>query len=242
MASGLAEMGEWSWWAEGGRAGVGTVVVFVLAFVALMIPVGRRAHRVVHPVDVLVHESGHALAAAVLGGRVHGIRVNASGGGSADVAVPDSVRLWLVALAGYPAGACAGSALLAVAAAADYPRLAVGVMLLVSVVLLALSRSVFTVVVWVVVVASSLVMLAWVPPVGVQYVLAAVGGVLAGESAAHVGALWRQYRPCRGVCDGTQDWEVLPGPPMLWLSLFAAVTRVVPVASVAALVARVVGL
>lgn len=206
-------------------------LVIALAF-------NRRALvRLLTPVETLVHESAHALAAMAVGFKVTGIKVHADGSGLTSMYVSPGVRSWLVTFVGYPGGAIVGSAMAIVGAGFDFPRLVVVGAIPVALLLFIKSRSVFSLVAWGQVVVVGVPLMVWGSPTAVGTALVVAGGVLCAMSLEKAVSVAFRYIPRRGVADGSQDWEVLPGPGVVWLVVFVAVCTVLPLLAVGSIIA-----
>lgn len=207
-------------------------LVFAISFIICVVLMHYSPHvrAVMHPFDTLVHESAHALVAAMLGAKVSGIKIYFRGGGATYWRYSGNpVIRWLVASVGYPAGAVAGSLLAIVPNYFHAPRLILCVMAPITLILALLSRTVFALVTWIVVLTFGAVGVLWCEPTVLQIVLTCVGALMASASCHHIFSLATQYTPQRGRDDGTQDWELLPLPPVVGLWGFVVVTLGAPV-------------
>lgn len=122
-----------------------TVAALLIALVATQ---NRRMWRVVRHAVTLVHEMGHAIVGLITGGHVSGIilRKDSSGVTTTAHAVSGSgIQRLFTTLAGYPAPTFFGTAAIA-AAASGYGRSGWWGLLLMGVLCLAFSRSIFTVI------------------------------------------------------------------------------------------------
>lgn len=191
--------------------------------------------RLLTPVETLVHESAHALVAFAVGFKVTGIEVRADGSGLTSMYVKPGVRSWLVTMSGYPGGAVVGSIMATVGAGVDSPRLAVAGAIPVALLLFIKSRSLFSLIAWGQVLAVAVPLMVWGSPALVGTALVVVGGVLCALSLEKAVDIAFRFIPRRGVADGSQDWEVLPGPGVLWLMFFVGVCVALPLFTFATL-------
>lgn len=206
-------------------------LVFAVSFILCVVLMHYSPHvrAVMHPFDTLVHESAHALMAAMLGAKVSGIKIYFRGGGATYWRYSGNpVVRWLVASVGYPAGAIAGSLLAIVPNYFHTPKLILCVMAPIALILALLSRTVFALATWIVVFSLGAVGVLWCEPTVLQIVLTCVGALMASASCHHIFSLATQYTPQRGRDDGTQDWELLPLPPVVGLWGFVVVTLGAP--------------
>jgi hypothetical protein len=165
-----------------------------------MVAVGRSRVAATH-VSTVAHEFGHALVAALFGGRVTGIRMRLDGSGTAHYTMAGSRPLLrgMVSLAGYLAPGVLAVAC-ARAAAAGAGAVWLGFLCGVVAVMLPLAiRSWWGAVLAVGLVATGAAVLTWAPPAAATVLVAGLAGLLAGGGVLDARTQWRARRDPAGT-------------------------------------------
>ena len=201
-----------------------TTVVLVVALAALLTTWSPVGYRVVRHLVTLLHEAGHAAAGALVGRRVHGIRLHADTSGlTLSRGRPRGPGMVLMLLAGYPAPALVGLAG-AVLLSQGYAAGLLWALVLLCAVVLLLVRNVYGLLV-VVATGVLVALLSWTAePWLLSGLATALVWVLVLAAPRSVVELQRQRR--RGARGTDVDQlAVLTGvPAVLWVALLWAVT------------------
>lgn len=201
-----------------------TTVVLAVALAALLTTWSPVGYRIVRHLVTLLHEAGHAAAGALVGRRVHGIRLHADTSGlTLSRGRPRGPGMVLMLLAGYPAPALVGLAG-AVLLSQGYAAGLLWALVLLCAVVLLLVRNVYGLLV-VVATGALVALLSWtVEPWLLSGLATALVWVLVLAAPRSVVELQRQRR--RGARGTDVDQlAVLTGvPAVLWVALLWAVT------------------
>lgn len=196
------------------------VVGFFLAIVGMW-----KVKVVFQPFSTLAHEFSHALASAFTNSPIRGVKVHVDGSGVTEHYGSYGFKRVFITCAGYPGPVVLGVLLLLLQT--NYPRIAVAILIALSLWLLLLSRSMFTIVVSVVTL-SLMGALLLVPLSLVSTVLLVIGGLLSGmgvwETVKALGV--NRYRKVHGG-EGMSDWETLEaiigGSSVMWSWVFIVI-------------------
>ena len=192
-----------------------STVVLVVALAALLTTWSPVGYRVVRHLVTLLHEAGHAAAGALVGRRVHGIRLHADTSGlTLSRGRPRGPGMVLMLLAGYPAPALVGLAGAALLSQGYAAGLLWALVLLCAVVLL-LVRNVYGLLV-VVATGALVAVLSWLATALVWVV------VLAAPRS--VVELQRQRRRGARGTDVDQLAALTGVPAVLWVAVLWVVT------------------
>ena len=193
------------------------VVGFVVAVVGMW-----KVKVVFQPFSTLAHEFSHALASAFTNSPIKGIKVHMDGSGVTEHYGSEGLKRVFITIAGYPGPVVLGVSMLLLQT--DYPRIMVSILIALSLWLLLLSRSLFTLVVSLSTVALMGAMML-LPLSLVSTVLLVCGGVLSGMGAwetvqaLHVNKMRRIHGG-----EGLSDWETLEhiigGSSIFWSWVF----------------------
>ena len=193
------------------------VVGFVVAVVGMW-----KANVVFQPFSTLAHEFSHALASAFTNSPIKGIKVHMDGSGVTEHYGSEGLKRVFITIAGYPGPVVLGVSMLLLQT--DYPRIMVSILIALSLWLLLLSRSLFTLVVSLSTVALMGAMML-LPLSLVSTVLLVCGGALSGMGAwetvqaLHVNKMRRIHGG-----EGLSDWETLEhiigGSSIFWSWVF----------------------
>ena len=201
-----------------------TTVVLAVALAALLTTWSPVGYRIVRHLVTLLHEAGHAAAGALVGRRVHGIRLHADTSGlTLSRGRPRGPGMVLMLLAGYPAPALVGLAG-AVLLSQGYAAGLLWALVLLCAVVLLLVRNVYGLLV-VVATGALVALLSWtVEPWLLSWLATALVWVLVLAAPRSVVELQRQRR--RGARGTDVDQlAVLTGvPAVLWVAVLWAVT------------------
>ncbi len=161
----------------------------------VVVAVGRSRVAATH-VSTVAHEFGHALVAALFGGRVTGITMHLDGSGTAHYTMTGSRPLLrgLVSLAGYPAPGVLAVACARAADAGAGPVWVTFLCVVVAVMLPLAIRSWWGAVLALGLVAAGVAVLAWAPPAAATVLVASLGGLLAGGGVLDARTQWRARR------------------------------------------------
>ena len=183
---------------------------------------------VFQPFSTLAHEFSHALASAFTDSPIRGVKVHLDGSGVTEHYGSEGLKRVFITCAGYPGPVVLGVSMLLLQT--DYPRIVAFILIALSLWLLLLSRSVFTIVVSLVTVFLMGSMMLMPLPV-VSTVLLLIGGMLAGMGlwetvqALHV----NKMRKIHGG-EGMSDWETLEsivgGSSVFWSWVFIVIVSV----------------
>lgn len=193
------------------------VVGFVVAVVGMW-----KVNVVFQPFSTLAHEFSHALASAFTNSPIRGIKVHMDGSGVTEHYGSEGLKRVFITIAGYPGPVVLGVSMLLLQT--DYPRIMVSILIALSLWLLLLSRSLFTLVVSLSTVALMGAMML-LPLSLVSTVLLVCGGALSGMGAWEtVQALHvNKMRKIHGG-EGLSDWETLEhiigGSSIFWSWVF----------------------
>jgi hypothetical protein len=198
--------------------------VMAVAVVAIALAVYRPTWNVLGYPVTIVHELGHALAALVVGYRLHGITVNSDMSGATNFAGRGTFRVLWTMWWGYPAPAVAGAALLW-AAAEGWAKVALAVLVAFLLLTFLLSRSWHTVVV-VLATGVSLGLIGWYGEPWLQNIV--VFGLAWLLFVGSVRALWsvsKAHATRRGLQSSdaylmSRHARIVPGA--IWLLTFFA--------------------
>lgn len=199
--------------------------ILAVALLAIGLAIHRTTWNVVGYPVTIVHEIGHALAAVVVGYRLHGITVNSDMSGVTNFAGAGTFRVLWALWWGYPAPALAGAGLMW-AVVEGWSRVALGVLVVSLTLTFLFSRSWHTV--WVVVATGVLLgLVAWYAEARLQNVvvfafawLLIVGSVRAWWAVTR-GHVSRRGRSHSDAYLMSRRLRVLPAP--FWLLTFAVV-------------------
>lgn len=193
------------------------VVGFVVAVVGMW-----KVNVVFQPFSTLAHEFSHALASAFTNSPIKGIKVHMDGSGVTEHYGSEGLKRVFITIAGYPGPVMLGVSMLLLQT--DYPRIMVSILIALSLWLLLLSRSLFTLVVSLSTVALMGAMML-LPLSLVSTVLLVCGGALSGMGAwetvqaLHVNKMRRIHGG-----EGLSDWETLEhiigGSSIFWSWVF----------------------
>lgn len=193
------------------------VVGFVVAVVGMW-----KVNVVFQPFSTLAHEFSHALASAFTNSPIKGIKVHMDGSGVTEHYGSEGLKRVFITIAGYPGPVVLGVSMLLLQT--DYPRIMVSILIALSLWLLLLSRSLFTLVVSLSTVALMGAMML-LPLSLVSTVLLVCGGALSGMGAwetvqaLHVNKMRRIHGG-----EGLSDWETLEhiigGSSIFWSWVF----------------------
>lgn len=193
------------------------VVGFVVAVVGMW-----KVNVVFQPFSTLAHEFSHALASAFTNSPIRGIKVHMDGSGVTEHYGSEGLKRVFITIAGYPGPVVLGVSMLLLQT--DYPRIMVSILIALSLWLLLLSRSLFTLVVSLSTVALMGAMML-LPLSLVSTVLLVCGGALSGMGAwetvqaLHVNKMRRIHGG-----EGLSDWETLEhiigGSSIFWSWVF----------------------
>lgn len=201
-----------------------TTVVLAVALAALLTTWSPVGYRIVRHLVTLLHEAGHAAAGALVGRRVHGIRLHADTSGlTLSRGRPRGPGMVFMLLAGYPAPALVGLAG-AVLLSQGYAAGLLWALVLLCAVVLLLVRNVYGLLV-VVATGVLVALLSWTAePWLLSGLATALVWVLVLAAPRSVVELQRQRR--RGARGTDVDQlAVLTGvPAVLWVALLWAVT------------------
>ena len=201
-----------------------TTVVLAVALAALLTTWSPVGYRIVRHLVTLLHEAGHAAAGALVGRRVHGIRLHADTSGlTLSRGRPRGPGMVFMLLAGYPAPALVGLAG-AVLLSQGYAAGLLWALVLLCAVVLLLVRNVYGLLV-VVATGALVALLSWtVEPWLLSWLATALVWVVVLAAPRSVVELQRQRR--RGARGTDVDQlAVLTGvPAVLWVALLWAVT------------------
>lgn len=194
-----------------------------LALVAVALTWHRGGRLPVRRFSTMIHESGHALASLLTGGRVRGMRLHADGSGLTWSRGAPGWRRVVVLAAGYPAPALAGLAGAQMVAAGYHAGLLVGLVALCAVLLVVL-RNLFGV--WLAVATGAGVsLLSWLaPPVLLSVTAYLVVWSLLFASARDMVDLHRsRSTPAYRGSDPAQLARLTGIPAGVWLALGALI-------------------
>lgn len=193
------------------------VVGFVVAVVGMW-----KVNVVFQPFSTLAHEFSHALASAFTNSPIKGIKVHMDGSGVTEHYGSEGLKRVFITIAGYPGPVVLGVSMLLLQT--DYPRIMVSILIALSLWLLLLSRSLFTLVVSLSTVSLMGAMML-LPLSLVSTVLLVCGGALSGMGAwetvqaLHVNKMRRIHGG-----EGLSDWETLEhiigGSSIFWSWVF----------------------
>ena len=197
-----------------------TTVVLVIAVLALLTTWSPLGHRVVRHLVTLLHEAGHAAAGALVGRRVHGIRLHADTSGlTLSRGRPRGPGMVFMLLAGYPAPAVVGLGA-AVLLSRGYAVGLLWALVLLCAVVLVLVRNVYGLLV-VVLIGAVVAVVSWTAEPWLLSLVATalVWVVLLAAPRSVVDLQGLRRRGARGS-DADQLTALTGVPAVLWVALF----------------------